>query len=71
MAAHFCEPPFFSSDFLHENSPFGSLVLSNIATLKSTSYNGSLSIVGVNRKMKMNEVLKTRDSVKLSFVFDN
>jgi hypothetical protein len=32
---------------------------------------GSMSIVGVNRKMKMNEKLKTSDSVKLSLVFGN
>ena len=32
---------------------------------------GSMSIVGVNRKMKMNEKLKTSDSVNLSLVFDN
>ena len=32
---------------------------------------GSLSIAGVNRKMKMNEILKTSDSVKLSLVFEN
>ena len=32
---------------------------------------GSMSIVGVNRKMKMNEILKTSDSVKLSLVFGN